>query len=78
MTDTRAPVHPVTLEFLKWVAARTRTYAETMEAWQTSCPRHSAWEDSIADDLVRLQRRDTGAIVVLTDRGKALVWGGER
>ena len=32
------------LQFLAWVAARPRAYADTMEAWRTSCPRISVWE----------------------------------
>src|SRR5690349_10728750 len=44
---------PSMLEFLRWVAARPRTYSETMEAWQTSCPRNSVWEDAQIDGLVR-------------------------
>ena len=26
-----------------------------MEAWQTSCPRNSVWEDALVDDLIRLE-----------------------
>lgn len=28
-----------TRQFLLWLAAQPRTYAEAMEAWRTSCPR---------------------------------------
>lgn len=55
-----------TLEFLNWVADRPRTYDEAMEAWRTSCPRLSVWEDSIIDGLVCLER----SIVTLTPRGR--------
>jgi hypothetical protein len=37
-----APVALV-MELLLWVAARPRTYGETMEAWRTSCPRMPVW-----------------------------------
>ncbi len=30
------------VQFLLWIAARPRTYAETMEAWRTNCPQLSA------------------------------------
>jgi hypothetical protein len=33
------------LDLLEWIAARPRTYAEVMEAWRTSCPRLTIWED---------------------------------
>jgi hypothetical protein len=36
-------------EFLVWVAFRPRTYADTMEAWGSHCPRFTLWED--AQDL---------------------------
>lgn len=65
------------LEFLGWVAARPRSYTEAMEAWRTSCPRLSAWEDAISDDLVRVEQSSAGtqgeAIVLLTMRGAAFL-----
>jgi hypothetical protein len=68
-----------TLEFLAWVARCPRTYAETMEAWQTTCPRNSVWEDAIGDSLIRLESGDgrtTGeARVTLTLRGRAMLDG---
>jgi hypothetical protein len=35
------------LEFLTWVSSRPRTYAETMGAWRSTCPRHTVWEDAL-------------------------------
>ena len=35
------------LEFLDWVSSRRRTYAEAMEAWRSTCPRHTVWEDAL-------------------------------
>ncbi len=35
------------LDLLRWLAAEPRTYAETMEAWRTSCPRLTIWEDAV-------------------------------
>jgi hypothetical protein len=53
-------MHPKTLDaapglmrqFLRWVALRPRTYQETMDAWRTSCPRISVWEDALIEGLV--------------------------
>ena len=53
-------MHPKTIDaaprllrqFLEWVAERPRTYHETMDAWRTSCPRISVWEDALVDGLV--------------------------
>jgi len=68
----------LTVQLLTWVAARPRTYEETMEAWRTSCPRMPIWEDAVSDGLVALAGRTINGgtamrsrSVVLTDRGYA-------
>ena len=63
----------IMIQFLSWVADRPRRYAETMDAWRTSCPRLSVWEDAVIADLVRLVG-EGGRAVRLTDRGAALLW----
>jgi len=45
-----ATVH--TVQLLVWIAERSRTYAETIEVWKTSCPRLSVWEDALADRIL--------------------------
>ena len=65
------PVDPGTRDLLAWVSTRPREYAETMEVWQTHCPRLSVWEDAIADRLVEVVRRGETSIVQLTPRGRA-------
>lgn len=77
MTTTSAP-HPLTLQMLAWLAGRSRTYGETMDAWRTSCPRLTIWEDALADDLILVGRADAGAgqsrsLVELTSAGRALL-----
>jgi hypothetical protein len=63
------------LQFLAWVAARPRTYAETMAAWRTSCPRLAIWEDATAEGLVEVASGGAPsqgqAGVVLTAEGEA-------
>jgi len=44
------------LQLLAWIAERTRTYPETIEAWKSSCPRLTVWEDALFDGLVRVER----------------------
>jgi hypothetical protein len=69
------PVPLLLLEFLAWIADRRRTYADAMEAWRSSCPRHTVWEDALADGLIRFQ--GDGAVrdyeVVLTPRGETVL-----
>lgn len=45
-------------QFLAWVDAQPRGYAETMAAWRTSCPRLPVWEDATENGLVRLEAGD--------------------
>jgi hypothetical protein len=69
-------VSPLTLEFLIWISSRPRTYAEAMEAWRSSCPRHPVWDDALNDGLIQITRGgDTTnqSIVSLTPRGQALL-----
>jgi hypothetical protein len=48
-------IGPLMRDFLLWLAAAPRTYAEAMEAWRTSCPRLSIWEDALADELIEVE-----------------------
>lgn len=61
-----------TLQFLAWVAERPRRRADVMDAWRSSCPRLSVWEDATSDGLVRLDGVDRLA-VVLTPLGRAVL-----
>jgi hypothetical protein len=68
-------ISPLTRDFLLWLAAAPRTYAEAMEAWRTSCPRFSIWEDALADGLIQVENGSgtplSLAPVRLTLRGEA-------
>ena len=74
------PVSPLLLEFLAWVASRRRTYIEAMEAWRSTCPRHTVWEDAIIDGLIRVDSRGPvqQSEVILTPKGKAILDGSDR
>jgi hypothetical protein len=63
------------LEFLTWVASRPRTYDEAMDAWRSTCPRQTIWEDALIDGLIRVARGEAGqqSQVTLTPRGRALL-----
>ena len=62
-------VTPLTFQLLAWIDERDRTYAQTMEAWKSSRPRLTVWEDAVADGLVRIQRGS----VLLTAAGMELL-----
>lgn len=42
-TDT---VDSLILDLLEWIGPNARPYAETLEAWRTSCPRLPVWEEA--------------------------------
>ena len=54
-------------QLLDWLDERDRTYAETMDAWASHCPRLTTWEDALADGLIRVDR----GLVRVTDLGRA-------
>lgn len=67
------------VQFLAWVSGGRRTYADAMDAWQSSCPRLTIWEDAIIDGLVKIERGGDGSRaqqrVTLTARGKRFLNG---
>ena len=73
------PAHALTLQFLAWVAEAPRTYAQAMEAWRSTCPRLSIWEDAILDGLVAFRGGATRnqSRVALTPKGRAMLAGSE-
>ena len=60
-----------TRELLDWISRGRRSYPEAIEVWQTHCPRHSVWEDALADGLVRVVRNGSVSEVALTDEAEA-------
>jgi hypothetical protein len=64
MSDT---LRPLILDLVAFVADRPRPQAEVMEAWRTSCPRLTVWEDAIDSGLVTLQ----DGVVSATAAGRA-------
>jgi hypothetical protein len=60
------------LDLLEWIGPGARPYAESMDAWRTSCPRLPVWEDATEQGLIA-RRRAPGepALVSLTTAGEA-------
>jgi hypothetical protein len=56
MTET---VDNLILDLLEWVSAKDHSYEETLDAWRTSCPRLTVWEDA----------NDRGLVEVITISG---------
>ncbi len=70
-------VNLLTLEFLQWISSRSRTYADAMEAWRTTCPRSSVWEDALLGGLIQIENgsRMGESKVSLTPKGRAILDG---
>jgi len=62
----------IMIQFLSWVADRPRNYAQAMDAWRSTCPRLSVWEDAIIEGLVRIEN-NANRTVSLTARGSAVL-----
>ena len=61
------------LDFVEWIAASPRRYADVMEAWKTSCPRLTIWEDAIDSGLVQRCRIDGELSIEATAAGRDLL-----
>jgi hypothetical protein len=62
---------PLILDFLEWLAPEPRPYAQVMEAWRTSCPRLTVWEDSLDRGFVaRVSANGAGRVIALTEAGR--------
>ncbi len=67
------------LDFLEWLAAQPRPYAEALETWRTSCPRLTVWEDALDGGYaVRRLGADHQPVVDLTDAGRTLLAAARR
>jgi len=75
--DKATPITLV-LDLVEWVGVKTRTYDDVMEAWRTSCPRLSVWEDAVDAGYVLRHRPVSGPhtgvyVVDITDTGRAFL-----
>lgn len=72
-------VDALVLDLVEWVAKEPRTYSSVMDAWRTSCPRLTVWEDAVDRDLVRTEARgENGVYVIVSDRGRELLKASHR
>jgi len=64
-------VDALILDLIEWIAARERSYEETMAAWRTSCPRLPVWEDANDRGLIRVEVVAGRSVVQVTQAGAA-------
>ena len=75
-----ATLTPLILDFLEWLAANPRPYSEVIDAWRTSCPRFTVWEDVLGLGFV-IRTWDAGnqqMLVDLSPAGRSFFEGSRR
>ena len=67
-------------QLVGWAAERPRTYGEAMEAWRSSCPALTIWEDALAEGLIAVEPlpggRTAAGRVRVTRTGQARLRSG--
>ena len=64
-------IEPLILDLLEWLDKQPRRYLDVMDAWRTSCPRLSVWEESVDRGFVtREGAGSTNTVVRLTEHGR--------
>jgi len=68
---TRSDLDPLILDLLEWIAREPRSYADVIEAWRTSCPRLTVWEDAVDRGFaVRARGQGRDVLIRLTAAGR--------
>jgi len=63
-------MNDLVLDLLEWLQTGPKPYDEVMEAWRTSCPRLTVWEDATDAGYVERYPQGTSTIVKLTEQGR--------
>jgi hypothetical protein len=62
---------PLILDLLEWIAREPRSHAEIIEAWRTSCPRLTVWEDAVDRGFAAREPGPGRDVMIrLTDEGR--------
>ena len=80
MTTLDGPAEYLTVQFVACVSEAPRTYGDAMDAWRTSCPRLSIWDDAVRDGLIRMEKGPgpmRQSLVKLTERGRDVLQAGD-
>ena len=79
LTPSASPLEPLVRDLVEWVAREPRAYADVIDAWRTSCPRLTVWEEACERGLVaRRFVRGEGASVQVTEAGTMFLARHER
>ena len=65
---------PLVLDLVEWIAKEPRAYADVLDAWRTSCPRLTVWEDAVDRGFVtRKPSEGQGALIAVTAAGQGFL-----
>ncbi len=65
---------PLVRDLVEWIAREPRAYADVIDAWRTSCPRLTVWEEACERGLVtRRFVPGEGASVQVTEAGQTFL-----
>ena len=74
MTTTNTSLDPLILDLVEWCAREPQLYADVIDAWRTSCPRLTVWEDATERGLLARESGHAGERrVVVTAKGRAFL-----
>jgi hypothetical protein len=59
-----ATLDPLVMDLVAFVAKQPRPYDEVIDAWRTSCPRLTVWEDAIDRGLITRRRAEDRSLIV--------------
>ena len=73
MSASSGVIDALLFDMLAWLAPEAQPYAEVMDAWRTSCPRLTVWEDAFERGLVEHAREGGVPLVRITQAGRAFL-----
>jgi len=72
-------MEPLILDLVESVARAPRPYADVIDAWRTSCPRLTVWEEAVDRGLIAFRAAAGSAVIVeATDDGRAALLAAGR
>jgi hypothetical protein len=70
----RNDLDPLILDLLEWIGREPRSYADVIDAWRTSCPRLTVWEDAMDRGFaVREHAKGREVTIRLTATGRGFL-----
>jgi hypothetical protein len=70
----RDNLDPLILDLLEWIGREPRSYADVIDAWRTSCPRLTVWEDAIDRGFAAREHTPGREVMIrLTESGRGFL-----